>query len=149
MYRFNNVISEGFNWFSISELSYEGKCLHKMLQNKWPNYFINWSGTSSLLSHHSDGICSSISYLLKEHSSFLQLLLKLQHMAKKYSRSQMKWEFLYISEVTSCSKLETLAVWRLRESKRTLPHFCNKAATRTFLLRKWTHGMRQLIEWKI
>lgn len=35
MYRFNDVISEGINLFTISALSYEGKGLHRMLQNKW------------------------------------------------------------------------------------------------------------------
>lgn len=48
----------------------------------------------------------------------------------------MKQELLYISEVTTCSKLESLAVWVLRESKRTLSDFCNKAAVRTFLIEK-------------
>lgn len=57
-------------------------------------------------------------------------------MAKKYSTSQTKQEFLYTSEVTTCSKLESLAVWILRESKRTLPDFCNKVAIRTFLIEK-------------
>lgn len=136
IYRFNDEISGWINWFCISELSCEGKGLHKKLQNKWPNYFRNWSTTSALLSHHSEGICSSISYLCKEHSNFLQLLLQLQHMAKNYSTSQMKWESLYISKVTTCSQLESLAVWMLRESKRTLPDFCNKAAIRTFQIKK-------------
>lgn len=136
MYRFNDVISEGINCFSISALSYEGRGLHKMLQNKWLNYFRNWPATSALLSHHSEGIASSISCLLKEHSNFLQPLLKLQHMAKNYSTRQMKWESLYISEVTTCSKRESLAVWMLRRSKRTLVDFFNKAAIRTFLIKK-------------
>lgn len=57
-------------------------------------------------------------------------------MAKKYSTSQMNREFLYVSQVTTCSKLEILAVWVLRESKRTLPDFCDRAAIGTFLIEK-------------
>lgn len=79
------------------------------LQSKWLNYFrqriSKQCTTQDQFTPLSEGIWCSISYLLKEHSSrFLQvLLLKLQHTAKNYSISQMKWECLYILEFTTCS----------------------------------------------
>lgn len=107
------------------------------LQNKWLDYFrqlISTQCTTQDLWGH------LIQHLLSPQRTLFQLpstsLAEASAYGKELFNKPNEMRMSACIRGYNMLSLENLAVWMWRESKGTLPHFCNKAVIRTFLIKK-------------